>query len=107
MLTQNQVNAIRDLHNRRYSQSKIATRIKCSRSTVRNYLGLGKKPYKLALPQNTTSKTLNILELFVWGTCDACGITYPMPKFMPFWCCPVCRKPYRWADPPNKGERTS
>ncbi len=102
MLTKDDVEKIRSLHERRYSHSKIARQLKCSRSTVRNYLGLGKKPYKLALPQCPTSKALNILQLFGFGKCPSCGITYPMPKFMPSWRCPVCKKPSQWGNPENK-----
>ncbi len=99
MLTKDDADKMRDLYDRGYSQSKIAAKVKCSRSTVRNYLGLGKKPYKLPLPKNTTPKPLNIPELFIFGKCPECGTTYPMPKFMPSWCCPVCKKPYSWKKP--------
>ncbi len=102
MLTKDDVDRIRSLHERNYSHSKIARQVKCSRSTVRNYLGLGKKPYKLSLPQSPTSKALNIPQLFGFGKCPSCGITYPMPKFMPSWRCPVCKKPSQWGNPENK-----
>ncbi len=78
MLTKDDVDKIRSLHQRRYSHSKIAKQVKCYRSTVRNYLGLGKKSYKLALPKNTASKPFNIPELFQFGKCPSCGVTYPM-----------------------------
>ncbi len=99
MLTQDQIDLIRNLHNKRYSQAKIAKKVKCSTSSVRNYLGLGKKQYKVALPQDTTQKVLNISQIFVLGKCPECGITYPMPRFMPSWCCPACKKPYSWKKP--------
>jgi hypothetical protein len=63
-----------------------------SRSTVARYWDGEKK----TVGGKPTSKKFGLDDLFLVGKCNTCGLIYPMPKFLPFWNCPGCKKHLQW-----------
>lgn len=81
MITKPQIRKIRELKLLGYSQLKVAEALNISRSTVqRHWKGKRIKPE----------------DVFAVGKCPKCGTEYPMPKFLPYWNCPVCNKWTEW-----------
>ncbi len=92
MITRDTIDEIQRLKETRYSQSKIAKLLNLSKSTVaRNWHG-----EKGTAAHPVAPKRLRLEDLFLIGTCDDCGITYPMPKFLPSWACPGCYAETDW-----------
>jgi transcriptional regulator with XRE-family HTH domain len=83
MISQDDINKIRDLKSRRYSQGKVAQELGVSRSTVARYWG-------------DSGKRLKLENLFQMGECRNCGLIYPKPKFLASWTCPLCKNVYSW-----------
>ncbi len=83
MITKDQINRIEELKARGYSQSKIAEKLKMSRSTVQRHW---------------RGKKLKLEDLFQIGRCHSCRAPIPKPKFLHSWTCPACKKPLKWED---------
>jgi hypothetical protein len=79
MLTKIDVENIRSLKEKGYSRRRTARELGLNPKTVGRYW-----------PESVKSHRLE--DYFFWQCCDACGIEYPHPKFLPIWHCPGCRK---------------
>lgn len=81
MVTKDELEKIKALKDRGYSQGKIATTLKISRSTVARHWG---------------RKRLTFDDLFSLAKCNQCGTLYPKPKFIHSWNCPYCGRFFTW-----------
>ena len=92
MITQDQIDQIQKLKAKRYSNKKIAEKLKISTSTVARYLPSEKK----TISSKLSTKKFGLDDLFLLGKCKDCGLIYPKPKFLPLWNCPACKTPSHW-----------
>lgn len=94
MITRDTIDKIQKLKGRRYSQEKISKELKISRSTVARYW----EEEKELSGAKAVPKKFDLNDLFHVGKCTHCGLIYPMPKFMPAWLFPGCKKQANWKN---------
>ena len=92
MITQDEIDKVKKLKAKRYSQSRVAKELGISISTVARYWHSGEKLSGGKL----TPKQYNLGALFYIGRCRNCSLVYPMPKFLYSWNCPGCNEPVQW-----------
>jgi len=90
MITQNDIEKIRELKEKGYSQQKVANELKLSRSTVARHWS------------NTKTLELTLNDLFAVAKCSGCETIYPTPRFLPEWKCPYCKAEFYWKEPQFK-----
>ena len=96
MITQDMIDEIQQLKERRYNQKAVAEKLNISKSTVARYWD---RKGELSGNKSATEKHdfyQVLFDLFYFSECESCGTVYPQPKFMPYWQCPGCKKQNSW-----------